>query len=52
MIYSDILRKHLPGSEDTVFLAGLPFGKPKAMSHVNQFQPARRPIDEWFKVVE
>lgn len=50
--YPDILRKHIPGSEDTVFIAALPFGRPKAGSHVNQFQPDRLPVDEWFKVVE
>ena len=32
-------------------IAGLPFGRPKAGSHVNTFQPARLPIDEWFKAV-
>ena len=49
--YPEVLRKHIPGSEDTLFLAALPFGRPKAGSHVNQFQPERLPIDEWFKVV-
>lgn len=52
MSYPDILRKHIPNSEETLFIAGLPFGKPKSLSHVNQYQPDRRPIDEWFKVVE
>ena len=52
MIYSDLLKKHLPDSADTLFIAGLPFGRPKAGSHVNSFQPARLPIDDWFKVVE
>lgn len=52
MVYHEILKKHIPGSEDTLFLAGLPFGRPKANSHVNSFQPARLPIDSWFKVVE
>ena len=49
--YPEVLRKHIPGSEDTLFIAALPFGRPKAGSHVNQFQPERLPVDEWFKVV-
>jgi hypothetical protein len=49
--YPDLLRKHIPGSEDTLFIAGLPFGRPLAGSHVNQFQPDRLPVDEWFQVV-
>lgn len=52
MIYSDLLKKHLPDSADTLFIAGLPIGRPKSGSHVNAFHPARLPIDEWFKVVE
>ena len=52
MIYSDLLKKHLPDSADTLFIAGLPIGRPKADSHVNAFHPARLPIDEWFQVVE
>ncbi len=52
MIYSDLLKKHLPGNDDTLFIAGLPFGRPKANSHVNAFHPSRLPINEWFKVVE
>ena len=50
--YPDLLRQHIPGAEDTVFIAALPFGRPKAGSHVNQFQPERLPVDEWFKIVE
>lgn len=49
--YPDLLRKHIPGSEDTLFIAGLPFGRPKAGSHINAFQPPRLPVEEWFKVV-
>lgn len=52
MIYSDLLKKHLPDSADTLFIAGLPIGRPKTGSHVNAFHPARIPIDDWFKVVE
>ncbi|MCX6956577.1 MAG: nitroreductase family protein, partial [Verrucomicrobia bacterium] len=49
--YPDVLRKHLPGTEDTLFIAGLSFGRPKPDSHVNTFQPDREPVDGWFKVV-
>lgn len=52
MIYADILRQHLPGSEGTLFICGLPFGRPKPGSHVNTFQPARLPLSDWFQVVE
>jgi nitroreductase len=52
MVYSELLKKHIPNSADTLFIAALPFGRPKAGSHVNQYQPSRLPIDEWFKVVE
>ena len=52
MIYADLLKQHLPDSADTLFIAGLPIGRPKANSHVNTFHPTRLPIDEWFKVVE
>ncbi len=51
MAYPDLLKKHIPGSEDTLFIAALPFGRPKAGSHVNAFQPPRLPVEEWFKVV-
>ena len=52
MIYPDLLRKHIPGSENTLFIAGLPFGRPKPGSLVNDFQPARLPAEAWFKTVE
>ena len=52
MIYPDLLRKHIPGTEDTLFIAGLPFGRPLPGSHVNEFQPSRLPLDAWFKTVE
>ena len=51
MVYPDLLKKHIPGSADTLFIAALPFGRPKAGSHVNAFQPERLPIDAWFKVI-
>jgi hypothetical protein len=46
------VKKHLPDNADTLFIAGLPIGRPKANSHVNAFHPARLPINDWFKVVE
>ena len=52
IMYADLLKKHIPGTEDTLFIAGLPFGRPKAGSHVNEFQTTRLPLDSWFKVVE
>lgn len=52
MIYPDILKKHLPGSANNVFIAALPFGRPKAVSHVNAFRTTRLPVAEWFTVVE
>ena len=52
MIYSDLLKKHLPHSADTLFISALPFGRAKSHSHVNTFHPTRLPIEAWFKVVE
>ena len=51
MVYPDLLKKHIPGSDDTLFIAGLPFGRPKGGSHINSFQPQRLPVENWFKVV-
>jgi nitroreductase len=51
MAYPDLLKKHIPNSADTLFIAALPFGRPKAGSHVNQFQPSRLPLETWFSVV-
>jgi len=49
--YPDILALHLPEANDTLFLAGLAFGTPRAGSHVNAFQPSRQPLNDWFKIV-
>jgi len=51
MSYPDILKKHIPGSEDALFIAALPFGKPKDGSSVNEFQPPRMNLSEWFHVI-
>jgi len=40
MAYPDLLKKHITGSEGALFIAGLPFGRPKPGSHVNAFQPS------------
>jgi hypothetical protein len=50
--YPDLLKKHIPGSDDALFIAALPFGRPLPGSRVNEYQPPRLPIAEWFKVVE
>ena len=52
MAYPDLLKKHIPGSEDALFIAALPFGRPLPGSHANEFQPSRLPVGDWFKVVE
>jgi nitroreductase len=51
MIYPDLLRKHIPGTADTLFIAALPFGRPKPGSLVNEFQPPRLPLEDWFQTV-
>jgi len=50
--YPDLLKKHIPGSEHFLFMAALPFGIPKKDSVVNDYQPPRLPIDDWFRTVE
>ena len=50
--YPELLRKHIPNSQDTLFMAALPFGHARKNSLVNTFQPARLPVEEWFKTVE
>lgn len=49
--YPDILARHLPNAADTLFIAGLAFGTPKAAASVNAFQPDRLPLETWFHVV-
>lgn len=51
MAYPDLLHKHMPGSEDLMFVAALPFGKAVADSHVNAFDTSREPIDSFFTVL-
>jgi len=52
MAYPDLLRKHIPNSENLLFLLALPFGYPKADSLVNAFESEREPLDVFFRVVE
>jgi len=52
MAYPDLLRKHIPNSENLLFLLALPFGYPKANSVVNAFESEREPLDVFFRVVE
>lgn len=46
--YPDILRQHLPEAQSSLFIAGLACGRPLPGSHINEFQPARAPLSEWF----
>ena len=52
MAYPDLLRKHIPNSENLLFLLALPFGYPKADSLVNSFESEREPLEVFFRVVE
>lgn len=49
--YPDALREVVPDDSGVLFLCVIPFGKPKADSHVNKFETTRLPADEWFKKV-
>ncbi len=51
MAYPELLRKHMPGSDDLMFLAALPFGVPAQDSHVNAFDTVREPLESFFQVV-
>lgn len=51
MAYPTLLRKHMPGSDDFMFLAALPFGVPAKDSHVNAFDTVREPLESFFQVV-
>jgi len=52
MAYPDLLRKHIPDSEKSLFLLALPFGYPKADNVVNTFVTQREPLEVFFRVVE
>jgi nitroreductase len=52
MAYPNLLRKHIPNSENLLFLLALPFGYPKADSLVNTFVSQREPLESFFRVVE
>ena len=52
MAYPDLLRKHIPNSENLLFLLALPFGYPKTDSIANSFTTKREPLENFFRVVE
>jgi nitroreductase len=52
MAYPDLLRKHIPNSDNLLFLLALPFGYPKADSTVNTFATQREPLESFFRIVE
>jgi len=52
MAYPDLLRKHIPNSENLLFLLALPFGHAKAHNVANTFVTQREPLESFFRVVE
>ncbi len=52
MAYPDLLRKHIPNSEDQMFLLALPFGYPQKGHIANTFVSQREPLETFFRVVE
>jgi len=51
MAYPDLLRKHIPNSENQMFLLALPFGYPQKKHIVNTFVSQREPLETFFRVV-
>lgn len=51
LIYPDAFREVMVDDESTLLLFVLPFGKPLAGSHVNDFETTREPAEVWFKKV-
>jgi len=52
MAYPDLLCKHIPNSENLLFLLALPFGYAKADDVVNTFVTEREPLEVFFRIVE
>jgi len=52
MAYPDLLCKHIPNSNNLLFLLALPFGYPQANHLVNTFVSKREPLESFFRVVE
>ncbi|MCL2207141.1 MAG: nitroreductase [Fibromonadales bacterium] len=52
MAYPDLLRKHIPNTENQMFLLALPFGYPQADHIVNAFVTQRESLETFFRVVE
>lgn len=51
MAYPELLRKHIPGSENLLFIAALPFGEALPGSSVNEFDTPREALETYFTVV-
>jgi nitroreductase len=51
MAYPELLRKHIPNSDNLLFLVALPFGYQKD-SIVNSFTTSREPLENFFRVIE
>jgi nitroreductase len=52
MAYPDLLRKHIPNSENLLFLLALPFGYSEANNIANTFETQREPLESFFRIVE
>lgn len=52
MAYPGLLRKHIPNSENLLFLLALPFGYPKTDDARNTFTSQREPLETFFRVVQ
>jgi nitroreductase len=52
MAYPDLLHKHIPSSEDLLFLLALPFDKKKKEHIANTFVSQREPPESFFRVIE
>ncbi|GHV16039.1 NADH dehydrogenase [Fibrobacterales bacterium] len=51
MSYPDILHKHIPNSDDLLFLLALPFGYTNKESIANSFVTEREGLDSFFRVI-
>lgn len=51
IIYPDILRNHIPHSENFLFLMIFPFGKALPESKLNLFRSDREPVSSWFSEI-
>ncbi len=51
MAYPELLRKHMPGSENLLFVAALPCGRELEGSHVNAFSTPREALENFCTVI-